>query len=362
MRLRHAHGLSRMPTIHPTLEEIRAGLTLATGAKYRIVLPPMVVRVRMVGILFETDKTFILPSALPGIQRLKQVYDQHTGKTVLVSGHADRAGAEAHNLALSVERADAVAAFLQDADSDWLPRYDAGTQKSASWGTREDQYMLSTVLDGDGKPHFAEVVTGRADRGTRAAVSGFRLDNGLPDGPMAPDARRLLVQRYMATDGTALPAGTTLVTHGCGESHPSVATADSIALAENRRVELFFFRGPVKPPPVDPCPSGGCVEYPEWVKQTVRNIDISSDPEVVVFLIDELGQPLANAPVELVLPDGTKESVSRDANGRIRPRVRPGLSFDIVINGVHEGGVGSSLATASGRHFEPGGDGPEETP
>lgn len=55
-----------MPTIYPTLEEIRAGLTLPTGAKHTIVLPPMVVRVRMVGILFETDKTFILSLRAPG--------------------------------------------------------------------------------------------------------------------------------------------------------------------------------------------------------------------------------------------------------------------------------------------------------
>ena len=351
-----------MPTFRPTSEELAQGLSLPTGASHTIILPPIVVRVRLVDILFETDKTFVLPSAMPGIRRLKGIYDGHLGKTVLVSGHADRAGTAGHNLVLSVERAKAVAAFLQDDDADWLPRYDAGTQKSTRWGTREDQYMLSLVLDGGGKPYFTGGITGRVDSGTRDAIKRFRVDNGLPDGPMTADARQPLVQKYMATDGTTLPAGTSIVTHGCGESHPSVATADSVALAENRRVELFFFRGPVKPPAVDPCPAGGCAEYAQWVEHTIRTIDVNADPEVVVFIVDEIGLPLRNAPVEIVLPDGTREKVSTDGDGKLRPRVAPGASFDIVVSDVHEGGAEDSLTTVSGHHFAAGGDGPEDGP
>ena len=92
-----------MPTFRPTSEELAQGLSLPTGASHTIILPPIVVRVRLVDILFETDKTFVLPSAMPGIRRLKGIYDGHLGKTVLVSGHADRAGTAGHNLVLSVE-------------------------------------------------------------------------------------------------------------------------------------------------------------------------------------------------------------------------------------------------------------------
>ena len=351
-----------MATLRPTREELIAGLFLPTGARHVIIVPPAVLRVRLVGILFETDKTFLLPSAMPGIRRLKQLYDQQAGKTVLVSGHADRAGAAAHNLVLSGERAQAVSAFLQDDAADWLPRYQPGKHQSLVWGTREDQHMLSLVTDGGGQPYFRGAVTGKGDAGTRDAIKRFRADNRLPDGPMNADVRRPLITKYMATDGTSLPAGTTIVTHGCGESHPSVATADSVALAENRRVELFFFRGPVQPPPVDPCPAGGCAEYPQWLERTVRTIDVNSDPEVVVFIVDELGLPLRNAPVQIVLPDGKREKVSTDADGKVRPRVAPGASFDVIVGDVHEGGAQDSLTTPSGQHFEAGGDGPEAAP
>jgi len=277
---------------------------------------------------------------------------------VLVSGHADRAGSADHNLALSIERAQAVAAFLQDDADDWLGRYQAGSFKSAVWGTREDQLMLSAVKDGGGAPYYGGVVSGRTDAGTRDAIQRFQGDNGLPAGAMNEDTRRTLIQTYMATDGTTLPAGTTLVTHGCGESHPSVATADSVALAENRRVELFFFRGPVTPPAVDPCPAGGCAEYPQWVANTARNIDVNNDPEVVVSLVDELGLPLRKAKARLVMADGSTEDVTTDDQGKLRPRVPPGTSFDVIVYDVHEGAAGDSLATASGQHFAAGGDGP----
>lgn len=347
-----------MPPLHPTLADLRAGLTLPTGARHTVVLPPLVVRVRLVGLLFDTDKTFLLPSSMPGVRRLNEIYQDHVGKTVLVSGHADRAGSADHNLALSVERAQAVAAFLQDDADDWVARYQAGKFKSAVWGTREDQLMLSAVTDDGGAPYYGGVVTGRADAGTRGAIHRFQRDNGLPEGAITEDTRRTLIQKYMATDGTTLPEGTTLVTHGCGESHPSVATADSVALAENRRVELFFFKGPVKPPPVDPCPAGGCAEYPQWVANTVRTVDVNNDPEVVVFIVDELGLPLRNAKARLVLPDGSKEDVTTDGDGKIKPRVAPGTSFDVVVFDVHEGGAGDSLNTSSGQHFAAGGDGP----
>jgi hypothetical protein len=129
-------------------------------------------------------------------------------------------------------------------------------------------------------------------------------------------------------------------------------------LAENRRVELFFFKGPVKPPPVDPCPAGGCAEYPQWVANTVRNIDVNNDPEVVVLIVDELGLPLRKAKAQLVMPDGTTEDVTTDDDGKIRPRVLPGTSFDVVVYDVHEAGIGDSLKTTSGQHFAAGGDGP----
>lgn len=349
-----------MSTLHPTLEQLAAGLVLATGEHHKIVVPPTIVRVRLVGMLFDTDKTFLLPSAMAGIRRLKQLYDEHLAKTALVSGHADRAGDTDHNLALSVERAQAVAAFLKDDVDDWLPRYKTGKQKSTTWGTREDQYMLSFLTDSSGKPYRVGASSGKSDSATLDAIHRFQADNGLAEGAANDDTRKLLIQKYMATDGTTLPDDAEVVIHGCGESHPSVPTEDSVALAENRRVEVFFFRGPAKPPPSAPCPAGGCAEYPQWVARTTQTFDVNSDPEVFVFLVDELGLPLRNAAVRVLVPGAEPEEVQTDVNGTIRPRVAPGSSFDVVVLDAHEGGAQDSLTTPSGRHFATGGVAPAE--
>jgi hypothetical protein len=117
-------------TLRPTIEELTRGISLPTGAGHTIIVPPLIVRVRMIGILFETDKTFVLPSAMAGLRQLTRIYDAHAGKTILVSGHTDTAGTTEHNLSLSVERAKSVAAFLRNDNGDWLARYD-DTQVSA---------------------------------------------------------------------------------------------------------------------------------------------------------------------------------------------------------------------------------------
>jgi hypothetical protein len=92
----------------------------------------------------------------------------------LGSERQDSTGSAVHNLALSVERAQAVAAFLKDDVDDWLPRYKTGKQKSTAWGTREDQYMQSFVSDGSGKPYLVSAVSGKSDSATRDAVHRFQ--------------------------------------------------------------------------------------------------------------------------------------------------------------------------------------------
>ena len=77
-------------------------------------LPPRVFRARLVGMLFETNKTFLLPSAMHGVRGLRRYYDQHPGLSVLVTGHTDTAGSTAYNQGLSDERATTVAAYLTE--------------------------------------------------------------------------------------------------------------------------------------------------------------------------------------------------------------------------------------------------------
>lgn len=280
----------------------REPLLLATGQAHTVKLPPRVMRGRLIGFLFETNKTFLLPEALTGIRGLADFYAAHPGLRVLVTGHTDTVGPDTANLSLSDERAEAVAAYLTDDVDRWLRHY-SGTPGSSAWGTREDQHMLTALPDG-GPPYYAGPVHGVLDAPTQDAVRRFQTDHGLTvDGVPGPQTRRALVAAYMAIDGTSLPAGTDLETHGCGEYHLAVPTPDETEEQGNRRVEVFFFEGPIEPPPQGTCPRPGCPEYPEWLRRTILTIDFTTEPAVITDAAWESLEPPAARELTITVRD-----------------------------------------------------------
>ena len=317
----------------------RAPLTLATGDAHVVKLPPRVMRGRLTGFLFDTNKTFLLPGALTGMRGLASFYAAHPGLAVLVTGHTDTVGLAPANLALSDERAAAVAAFLVDDVDAWLRHY-TGTPGSSPWGTREDQHLLSALPAG-GPPYYAGPIHGQLDAATQDAARQFQADHGLTvDGVPGPQTRRALITDYMATDGTSLPAGTTLARHGCGEHHPAVPTPDETDEASNRRVEVFFFEGPIAPPPQPRCPHPGCPEYPEWLRRTILTIDFTDEPavitdagwesldetdglEVSLAVYDHGRQPCAHRAVTVIAGD-RRIFAATDGRGTVTVRVPPG--------------------------------------
>jgi peptidoglycan hydrolase-like protein with peptidoglycan-binding domain len=255
-----------------TLKYKRGGIAVAIGKAHEVSLPPRVFRARLECMHFDSDKSFLLPMSIPGIRNLKTYYDGHPGLTVLVNGHTDLVGDPPYNLQLSNERAQAVAAYLQNNVDEWVKWYNA-PQPSKRWSVTEDQHMLKKVTAGNGDVYYGGPITGWNDATTQAAVKHFQSDHGLDaDGKLGIDTRRALVKKYMELEGTSLPVDATLVMHGCGEFHPIDKTSQ--ADLGNRRVEIFLFDGPVDPPPHNPCPAPGCQEYREWVGHTIEEVDL----------------------------------------------------------------------------------------
>lgn len=240
------------------------------------------------GMFFETDKCFLLPSAMPSIKKLEELYKELSaeGFDVLVVGHTDSTGSDDYNLFLSVERAEAISAFLQDDVPHWEDRFDAKHGPSKTWGTREDQHMLSVLPDGQpsASSFFKGQPSGFADAATNQAVKDFQAFSNETrgstldvDGISGPLTRKELVGAYMAIDQTTLPLSATLFTHGCGEFHPAVDAGDGAAVDENRRAEIFLFELPdgIKPTPQG-CAAPGCAEYAEWLAAVNETIDLGS--------------------------------------------------------------------------------------
>ena len=274
------------------------GIELVTGEEHVLVVVASTMRVRLVGMFFDLNKCFLLPSAMRGIRKIKTEYDVHPGCNLLVVGHTDTSGGASENLTLSLERADAVAAFLTDAVGAWESYFAASKPETKRWGTREVQRMLTVLPDGEVSYYQGEP-NGVEDGKHSAAVRAFQGAQGLTvDGIAGPLTRRALIREYMALDGTTLPRGTTLTTHGCGENFPADDTGDGVRDPDNRRVEIFFFDGPIKPPPASKVSPAGATDYPQWLAQVEETIDVSDHDDdgdsLMIRLHDENSTPMTD--------------------------------------------------------------------
>src|SRR5262249_39168842 len=144
-----------------------------------------------------------------------------------------------------------IAAYLTDQADAWEKFFhEDSARTSLAWGTREIQHMLSALPEGQAPFLTPEDVDGTEGPKTKGAVRKFQESKGLnPDGIHGPDTRKALIKDYMALDGTTLPEGVEITTHGCGENFPVAETQDGQHSDEDRRVEAFFFGGPITPPP-----------------------------------------------------------------------------------------------------------------
>ncbi len=269
-----------MANLSFTSSELVVGVKVQAGQSHSFAVKNGVTRVRLVGMFFDLNKCFLLPSAMHGIKEIKKQYDLHPNSNLLVVGHTDTSGKDDYNLSLSLERAEAVAAYLQDKVETWDVFFGDNKPAEKKWGIKEVQFMLSALPDGAAKKFLTEKdITGKEDTKTKEAVKAFQSSAGLKDDGIAGSkTHKALIQAYMNIDGTSLPqdANNTikLTTHGCGENFPVDNAADGKRDADNRRVEIFFFDGPIVPAPAAKTSAKGSTDYPAWLKQVGHNIDI----------------------------------------------------------------------------------------
>lgn len=70
-----------------------------------------------------------------------------------------------------------------------------------------------------------------------------------------------------------------------------------------------------------------------------------------VYLIDELGEPLADTAVEVELEDGRTLKLHTDSNGCLKRVLREGEIKALLVDDAHEADLGEGIKTESGQHF-----------
>lgn len=281
-----------------------------------------VVMGRVRGMLFDTNKNFILGGAIPDLRKIRLVYEKNNPSELLIVGHTDTTAQPSINDPLSLERAESVRAYLEDDVDAWLARYKDSVPESKRWGDREDLQMIDALPDASTRDSEQEPV--RWFQATRMLQV---------DGKAGEETRRQLILEYMRLDGTTLKDNPdfdiNVTTHGCGENFPLDETGEALdqaALDENedqpdRRVELFFFDrefGIDPPVPGKNSPKGG-TEYPEWRKraQVAEDLRAQEGLSLDIHLHDEEHNLMPRASCEVTV-GATQQVLTADDNGVVK--------------------------------------------
>ncbi len=262
----------------PLVGEPQTSVALSPERSHTHVIQPWVVRAHLDGLVFDTNKCFLLPDAVHRAQgdapmdRLRTWLDAHPDTTALVVGHTDPSGDPSYNDPLSVERAETFIAFLTRDVAHWTAFYDHPAYEKR-WGVHEDRAMLQALAERWGFPEFGRTQAFQAWAGVTV------------DGVIGPQTRGALVQSYMDLQDTSTALPASLLAHGCGESFPKMEKPDRPGVEglvgdpdaqDQRRVEVFLFSaetGP-QPPPTGQVSPQGSLEYPEWVRRARRTRDL----------------------------------------------------------------------------------------
>jgi peptidoglycan hydrolase-like protein with peptidoglycan-binding domain len=294
---------------------------------------PPIWRVRMVGMVFDGDKCFLLPQALDGIQSVVAMHQAHPAAKVLIVGHEGSDEVTA-SVDLALARAKILAGYLTSKSDDWMPWFGSDKSDRQRWGIREVQLMLSALNGADGKPFYDGGSSGVMDAKTAAALTAFQTANGLTgDGKPGAETRSALVNKYMAIEDTSLTAGVTPVAHGCTGHEDDTITQAGLQ-PDDRRLEVLFFDTDIKPPPSGDTSDGSSPEYPAWRARLVQTVDFENHG-IHVQLVDTQKRPVPLAQVHLDGP--TPQDTVADEHGFVTFwGLLPG---DYTVEGVSRTGI-----------------------
>lgn len=97
----------------PILIPVAAAVGIATAVPEPVVVAPVVSRVECV-VLFDTDKSVVLPSELAKLKDCMKSVNLGSTKNVLVKGYTDSRHTDTYNLGLSLRRANSVKQAIVD--------------------------------------------------------------------------------------------------------------------------------------------------------------------------------------------------------------------------------------------------------
>ncbi len=297
-----------MATLTVTVKELTKGIKINAGERAEL-QTQIVDRVRLNGMIFDANKCFLLPQALAGIKAIIGMHTKYPKAQVLIVGHAgsdeDLAGSD-----IAFDRAQMLGAFLKGKPNPWLNQFGPEKKSQSRWGTRELQLILSVLPEGD-NPFYNGYASGITDEKTNTAVKAFQeyanknKGASLPvDGKSEFETRQAIVEAYMGLEKTTLGEDVTPIAHGVEGHFEDIKTSSGL-VADDRKLEVFFFQQAILPQPTATTSEGESSPYPKWLENVKHTVDFECQG-IHVQIVDAKKQPAPFASVVLTGPTTAK--------------------------------------------------------
>ncbi|MBK9577777.1 MAG: peptidoglycan-binding protein [Fibrobacteres bacterium] len=258
--------------------------------------PTRASRLRLSGRLFDHDKCFLLPGALPALRKIiAQHQKRPTGPLVIVS----HPGPDAPDSALALARAKALASILTNRWDEWLPWFAPEKPAASRWGWREAQVILKHLKVYEGQ------CSGVEDEPSHQALKAFQK-SVTEKGEIAPSVsgkldsatRKELLRAYFGQEKTTLAKA--LVPQVCVCEGAAPKPPESKDVLAEAHLEILFFE-----PRLDPKPRGERVRRGEKTYSTwLDRVDATEDFEVHGLHIQVVDDNDAGIPGAKVLLEG----------------------------------------------------------
>jgi hypothetical protein len=263
--------------------------------------------VRLIGLIFDSNKCFLLPYALPGIRSILNMHKRFKNAEVLIVGH-DGSNEELKGVDLAYCRAEILGAYLTNNIESWLRFFGKTVPSKIRWGTREVQLILTSLPEGE-KPFYIGNSTGVTDQKTKEAVKAFQTywnkkkgSNLKIDGIAGPKTQKELITAYMEIEDTTFNSKVKPVAHGCEGQFEDDITLQGMQ-PDERIIETFFFENGISPKPKSNTSLDGSTDYFKWKKQVIETNNFEFHG-LHVQVIDKKKRPVRCAKVFL---EGPKE-------------------------------------------------------
>ncbi|WP_266158035.1 OmpA family protein [Dyella silvatica] len=376
---RHTEAAPLLPLVAPTTDDA-----------FNLIKAPLkpIACWRVDDVRFEFGSSFVKPGAAAELQLLAQLMKAHPGSPITVFGHADPTGRDDDNKTLSGRRACAIYAALSRKTELWEKLY-REPQGDDRWGDNALSSMLIALAPAPANEPAADDAAAVPPSTTPPQPSEATLDDYRSDAAK----RTQLYQDYMdqlcgssfvLSDSDFLAGGQDAGGkgdyQGCGEFNPllvlstqddDASDADKRRLrdasnAPNRRVLILLFQAGAQVDPAKwPCPRAadgvaGCTKRfwsdgerrrsGRWPDRS-RKYDQDKDtfacrfydrlvdgsaceqapmPVLFRFRNEVSGEPVCQAQVQVLAPDGSSQMYITDERGEIMIVGHPGTVYRVT--------------------------------